>query len=384
MSGCPGSWRTSERTRDAVYGPLLAKEHEAEARERHRAFFSGSSLGDRPALHVTVRDQASPPPWDTVHPPSKGTDLDSAWHVARIESELASTEYLADAMPTASVMVGTDVTDTAVLLGGDYEYRHGEAIICPDPGVFERPVPAFDPTTSFVRALEAVYRDVDAAVSGRAFVNTVMTLDALTTLSLMRGQLTLIRDMLERPETVRAHVEATERLVNAFYGHFYALLLELGHGESSGWFHCMAEGRFDVLRSDFSVMLSPELFDEFVVPALASRTSALDHALFNMDSTVLMRYLDSLAGIAGLDGVFWNPGPAEGAVSEHLDDLARIKERGLLLDVVAADVAEAVRIVQALGPDGLVIALPPFSNRADAQDAIAAVTGARRTKKGVA
>lgn len=357
-----------------MFGPLALKTGEDESRSRLRAFWANSSQGDRPALHV-LADAHDPVDhaWRRTDVSRKECDLQPEWHHARVDDVLDNTRFLAEAMPSADIMIGTDVTDTAVLLGGDYDYLHGEAIVRHDPGVLERRVPAFDPASPFVVALERVYRDMAAHVGRRAFVNTTMTLDALTTLSLMVGHAGLFRAMMSRPELVHECVDSTCTLVNDFYAHFYGVLLELGHGESQGWFHCMAEGRFDVVRSDVSVMLSPEMFEEFVVPELTGRISGLDHALFNMDSTVMVRFLDALSDVPGLDGIFWNPGPAEGSLTEHVPVLRCIRERGLLLDVMAADADEAASVARELGPDGLMISLPRYPDVERAEEAIEVV-----------
>ncbi len=368
-----------------AFSPLALKENEAEARERHRAFFAGESLGDRPAFYV-VADARPPDPDDgaedgraDLDPAArKRADLDPVWHIARIDAELDRTRYLADAMPAAHIMVGTDVTDTAVLLGGDYDYQYGEAIIRPEPGVLEGPVPVFDPGLSFVQALEDVYRKVAGHVGRKAYVNTVMTLDALTTMSQLAGPVELSRDLVRRPSWVTERTEAITRLITAFYEHFYQLLLDLGHGESSAWFHCMAESRFDCVRCDFSVFLSPTMFDEFAVPELRLQTDYLDHSLFNLDSTCMVRFLRSLATIPGLDGIFWNPEPAQAALGPWVETLRDIRDAGLVVEVMAADVDEACHVTRELGPDGLLIALPRFSSVDEGHEAIAAMTRACR------
>lgn len=358
--------------------PLELKSDEAAARNRLRAFWAGSSLGDRPALHVLADRAGQTHGCSEEGPLSKESDLSSQWHIDRIERFLAATVFMAEAMPSADIMVGTDVTDTAVLLGGDYDYRYGEAIIRKDETVLEREVPTFDHRSPFVSALEQVYRDVAAHVGRRAFVNTTMTLDALTTLSLMVGHLELIRLMRSSPAVVEELIRAISHLLVEFHGFFYDLLIELGHGESSGWFHCMSEGPFDVLRSDFSVMLSPEMFARFAVPELTIRGQSLRHALFNMDSVPMVRFVDQLVDIPGLDGVLWNPGPSEGALTEHIPHLLEIRSRGLLLNVMAADSAEAARVAREVGPDGLMIALPRYSDEERAEEAIEEVIDAFR------
>jgi len=363
----------------SAFSPLGLKQNEAEARERHRAFFAGESLGDRPALYV-VADVGEGVAHDAAPEVRAGTgrdaaarkqaDLDPLWHITRIDAELQDTVYLADAMPAASIMIGTDVTDTAVLLGGDYDYLHGEAIIRRDPGVLERPVPEFDPAHPFVRGVETIYERVADHVGRRAYVNTPMTLDALTTMSQLAGPLDFCRGLARRPYWVVCRTEAITHLITDFYEHIYRLLLRLGHGESSAWFHCMAEGRFDCVRCDAAVMLSPTMFEAFAVPGLRLQTDYLDHSLFNMDSTCMVRFLDSIAALPGLDGVFWNPEPGQAGLYAWVETLRDIRRRGLVVEVMAADTREACFVARELGPDGLLIALPRFSSTDEAKTAI--------------
>lgn len=96
----------------------------------------------------------------------------------------------------------------------------------------------------------------------------------------------------------------------------------------------------------------------------------MDHSLFNMDSTCMVRFLDSLAALPGLDGVFWNPEPARGDLHAWVETLRDIRRRGLVVEVMASDTHEACSIARELGPDGLLIALPRFSSIHEAEAAI--------------
>ncbi len=359
--------------------PLGLKGNEPEARERLRAFLAGTSLGDRPALwvvadtkHVAVESVALPAPGPDLE--RKAADLDSAWHIRRIESELASTVFLAEAMPTASIVVGTDITNTAVMLGGTYDYLYGEAIIQHGPRLLEAPVPDFDPTHPFVRRLETIYCAVAEHIGRQAFVNTVTTLDALTTMSQLLGAFELCRELRRRPDWVVERTLDITRLNTAFYQHFYDLLRKLGHGESSAWFHTVVEGRFDCLRADFAVMISPRMFERFVIPQLCLQSESLNHCLFNMDAVEMVRFLRLLSEIPNLDGIYWNPAPRQRDLREWVETLREIRRLGLVVEVEAMDVDEACFVARALGPDGLLISLPRFASENEALAAIERVS----------
>lgn len=378
----------SARDRSLDLLPFTKKSGEAVARERHRAFLQRSSLGDRPALWITARSPVIGADWlGEAEPLDKESDLDSEWHWRAINRELSTTEYLADSLPVATIMVGTDVTNTAVLLGGDYEYFGTEAIVRRQPELLDSIPERFDSSAPLVVSLEQVYRyvlrRVDDRVSRRAFVNTVMTADALTTMSLLYGQLELCRKVLSDPQWVAETTLEISRLAMDFYEHFYDLLVASGHGESSGWFNSVCEGRFDCLRCDFAVMISPDSFGRVAMPQLEYVASRLDACLFNMDDTGMMRFIDQLASIGGLTGIYWNPAPKKASLYDHIDSLRTIKDRGLSLHVQASDTDEAAFVARELGPDGLLIALPRFDSAACAEEAVETITRAtKRLKRG--
>jgi len=72
---------------------------------------------------------------------------------------------------------GLDITNTAVLAGGDYDYSSTGSAIDFKPGIFnlDSPVPAFDPDHFLVRQLRSCYEHVIGSVRNRACVNTPMT-----------------------------------------------------------------------------------------------------------------------------------------------------------------------------------------------------------------
>lgn len=56
-----------------------------------------------------------------------------------------------------------------------------------------------------------------------------------------------------------------------------------------------------------------------------------------------------------------------------LEALRDIRRRGWCLHVHCPTVADAMRLAEELGPDGLFLVLPPFDTRPEAEEAIAAI-----------
>ncbi|HDP89642.1 MAG TPA: hypothetical protein ENN42_06770, partial [Thioalkalivibrio sp.] len=349
--------------------PFACKRNEEEARERLRAFWVGTSLG-RPALHAVVQDPGrheAPVPPDEA--PSVANDWSPDWHARRAAEALDGTEYLAEAMPGVALRFGSLLTVLAVLAGGEYTYHSDSAWIRPLPGIWERPLPTFCPGSDAVRGLERCLRAVADMVADRGFVNPPVLLDGLTTLSGFRTPEQLCIDVLERRDDVRRWSAALTDLYVATYRHFYAVVTAWGYGDTTTWLSAMAEGSMEAVQCDFAVMLSPRMFEDLVLPDLARTVEALDYSLYHLDGTAQLRFLDLLATIPGLNGIQWNPEPGAGSPVLWLDALRDIRRRGWCLHVNCPSVADAVRLAEELGPDGLFLVLPPFGSRQEANAA---------------
>jgi len=349
------------------------KQNEGNARERLRAFWAGSSLG-RPALYV-VADQPdfTERPWRGFELDAKGRDLLPEWHAWCAERALAGTVYLAEAMPAAVLVWGGYLTTLATLAGADYEYHSDSAWVRPIPDLWEQPLPVFDPEHPTAKSYELCIRRVAEVVGRRGFVNPAVMLDPLTTLSQFRTPEQLCLDVVEAPDHVRRWSDALTSLYIAVYEHYYRVVESLGYGDTTTWLQAMAEGRMESLQCDFAIMLSPDMFDRFVMPDLRRLTEALDFSLYHLDGTSQMRFLDSLRKLPRLNGIQWNPEPPAGSPVLWIEAFREIRRRGFCLHIHCPTVEEAVVIAKALGPDGLLLALPRFKTVAEAEAAIRAL-----------
>lgn len=347
--------------------PFSVKEHEADARERLRAFWAGSSLG-RPALHVTVNNPNFTPEWEELSLTRKEMDYSPAWHAMCARNGLQDNLYLAEAMPVAQPVYAPHLGLVAVLAGGDYSY-HDSAWIEPIPDIYQRSPPKFDPAHPLVHAMEQILITMAATVGGQGSLNPPAMLDGLTTLSMFRTADQLCIDLIECPEMVMQWNDALTDIYIAAYQHFYRYVKALGYGDTTSWLQVMAEGSMEGVQCDFSVMLSPGMYEKFVLPNLRRMTESLDYSLYHLDGTCQMRFLDLLRTLPRLTGIQWNPETTESPLY-WLDAFKEIRRRGFVLQVSCYDPEEAIALTQALGPDGLLLILPRFATRNAAEDII--------------
>jgi len=132
----------------------------------------------------------------------------------------------------------------------------------------------------------------------------------LDILAHMRGTERLLTDLSDSPEEVLRITEQITRLWRIYYDELYTAYHGAAFG-TCGWSPLWAPGRYYMLQSDFSYMISPRMFTRFVLPDLRACCDALDYPFYHLDGPGQLRHLDILLGIPNLRGIQWIPGAGQ-------------------------------------------------------------------------
>ena len=352
------------------------KQNEQEARERLRAFWQGKSIG-RPAVSVFARNSKYEwRKWEGEPLTQKQCDLNPDWYAHVCRDRLFSTIYLGESMPSVTISYGSLLVLLAVLAGADYEYESGSAWIKPVKGVLDMRVPKFDPECDTVKKLEKCYDRLAGIVEDNGFISPPVLLDPLTTLSAMHTPENLCVSLLEEPEKVKRWVYDATTLYMDCYEHFYRYLGGLGYTDASTWLQAMSESRMEAVQCDFSVMLSPEMFREFVYPDIRRITSYMDRSIWHHDGIEQFKFIEMIASLPKLRAIQWVFYIKNEHPSVHIECFKRIKDLGLSLYAGVRNLDEAVYLTKALGADGLLLELPMFASEKDALAAISTIESA--------
>ncbi len=80
-----------------------------------------------------------------------------------------------------------------------------------------------------------------------------------------------------------------------------------GGSSAFGAFRIWGPGKTAKVQCDACAMFSPEMFRDFVKPALAEQCAWLDHAIYHLDGTQCICHLDHLLAIDSLRAIEWTP-----------------------------------------------------------------------------
>jgi len=301
-------------------------------------------------------------PVDPVpEPPPEPADAealwtDAAWRVARGEFDIARRRYYAEAFPYFGAQIGPGSLGT--FLGARPHFDrvtvwYEPCIADPDASGPIR----FSPDGNRWYDVHAALVDEAARrARGRYLVSLPDLIENIDTLAAMRGNAALLTDLIDRPAWVHARLEEINQ---AFFAAFDLLAAKVRDpdGGNAFIFDIWGPGRTAKVQCDFSCMISPRMFREFVVPPLERQCNWLDFSLYHLDGTQAMHHLDALCEIESLDAIEWTPqaGRPGGGSPVWYDFYRAIRKGGKAVQAVGVAPDEVVPLIDAVGPEGLFI-----------------------------
>lgn len=91
-----------------------------------------------------------------------------------------------------------------------------------------------------------------------------------------------------------------------------------------------------MVQCDFSYMISPEMFREFVIDDLEQLCTVLPHTLYHMDGKGELPHLPQLTAIRHLDAIQWCPGDGAPRTMEWPEVYRQIRRSGKNIHVLGA------------------------------------------------
>lgn len=214
------------------------------------------------------------------------------------------------------------------------------------------------------------HRDITAAVAGLAQQDYLVAMPdncgIIDSLAHIRGTENLLMDMLEEPEFVHSARDKITAVWKETQQQFFETIKENNEGGSShGWMHLWDPGRHVQLQCDYSVMISPAMFKEFVLPELEETSSAFEHATYHLDGLEQLRHLDMILSVKGIDNIQWTPVAGQPKTSASIEALQKIQRAGKGL-VLVPSLDEVEFLMKNLSHKGLHLIINGVKDREEA------------------
>lgn len=215
----------------------------------------------------------------------------------------------------------------------------------------------FDPANWWWQHHVAMLEDALRENRGRYIVGIPDLIENIDTLAQLRDPQLLLADLVERPAWVEQKIGEINDAYFAAYDRLAEWLRDPWGGVTFAAFCLWAPGRVAKLQCDFSCMISPAMFQRFVVPALTAQCARLDYSVYHLDGTQALHHLPALLKIEALDAIEWTPEPGQPrGGSPHWHDLyRRIKAAGKSVQAVDVSAEDVLPLLDAVGPEGIYV-----------------------------
>ena len=166
------------------------------------------------------------------------------------------------------------------------------------------------------------------------------TLDILSSL---RPSEMLMFDMFDSPDEVKRLTWEIHEAWFETFEYFNSLLPENNHGYSA-WAGMLSQKMTYMLQCDFAYMISPDHFEEFVLPEFAATCKRMARPCYHLDGTGQIAHLDHLLSVPELTCVQWVPGDGAPNCSNWPEVYQKIAaaDRHMQVFVDGVDVIEKV------------------------------------------
>lgn len=226
-------------------------------------------------------------------------------------------------------------------------------------------------------ALKAIVERFVEDAPGRYFVGKPELGNGADVLSLLRGMDNLAVDLILNPEQVKQGVDIISDTWVALMEEAYQMTTDVNDGgDCLAWMGLWAPGRTDQIACDFSVGISPQMFEEFFIPEILKMGDWCEYGTYHLDGQAcMMNMLDILLEIDQIKTIQFTPGtgsPLPTYCEQYVPRYRRILERGKNLYLLAQP-NEVERILAELPPEGLYMRTY-VASEAEANDLLKKVT----------
>ena len=287
--------------------------------------------------------------------------LDSDQVIPRLKRQLAHTYFGGEAFPVMFPVAGRMVAITAAYLGCPLEFLNTETVWA-HPAIVDwqtRPGFRFDPENKWWQKSQQLLNVAVEQADGY-FVGVPDLNGPTEILARLRGTQQLALDFYEYPQ----HIKTAIAEINRAWFDYWQACVKITHqiGGYFFWMGIWSDLPATDLQSDFSIMISKQMFDEYFLPFIAEQTEMVPRTIYHLDGPGAVRHLDSLLDLPHLDGIQWVPGAGAKPAVEWIPLLQRIQEAGKLV-YTYCDKSHVQKLVDELSPEGLMLVVEGCQSR---------------------
>lgn len=226
----------------------------------------------------------------------------------------------------------------------------------------------YDPENEWFKRHLELFRRVKELAGDDFYIGIPDIMENIDVLASMRGAQNTIFDMVDEPEEMTRRIGQIDDIYFKYYDQFYDIVKDEVKGSCYTVFQIWGPGRTAKLQCDFSAMMSPDNFREFILPSLRKQAKQLDHVLYHLDGPDAIKHMDALMEIEEIDALQWTSGDygPDGTFEQWYEiyDKAVAAGKGLWVKVYSGEVEEWLerldKLVSRYGSNALFLYFSPM------------------------
>jgi 5-methyltetrahydrofolate--homocysteine methyltransferase len=255
--------------------------------------------------------------------------------VDRWDYDLESCIFLGDAFPSVWPNFGPGVL--AAFLGANLIVGENTCWFKPETiKPIEKLHFSYDPANRWFLRVKEICRSALKRWQGGVQIGMTDLGGSLDVVSTFRPGETLLLDLYDNPSEIKRVLSEVHKEWWLCFNEINSIIQPINPGYTA-WTPIFSSEPYYMLQCDFSYMIGPEMFDEFVVPELRESCSKLSNAFYHLDGIGQLPHLDSLLKIPELKGIQWVPGAGKPPAEEWIDVLKKIQASGKLIHICGGD-----------------------------------------------
>ena len=272
--------------------------------------------------------------------------------IAEMDYNIVHTDYFGDAYPVAHwEFFGPGIL--AAYLGSPVTLRTDTVWFNPIPN--ESPLAdmhfAYDPNNPWLVRCKDLYWAAVKKWQGKVQIGMTDIGGELDVIASLVGTERLLYSLIDEPREVKRLCEE----IHVLWWKCYTDLLEIiaptnpGH---SDWLGVFSAKPYYTQQCDFSYMISPTMFGEFVAPYLRDTAARLGHSFYHLDGPGELAHLDTLLKMDNIAAIQWQPGDGNGWGYKWIEVYRKLRAAGKNMHFIGSN-EEFEKVTADVGAKGM-------------------------------
>lgn len=163
-------------------------------------------------------------------------------------------------------------------------------------------------------------------------------------------------DFLLEPDEVKRLIDLSSRDFCRIFDYFDSILKK--HNQPSvTWMGIPSFGKMHIPSCDFSAMISPEHFEEFVLPVIKTEIKHMTHNVFHLDGKGVANHIEYILDLPEINAIQWVQGVGDDLpIMQWVPFIKKLQAAGKSV-VVDLQVSELELFMKEVSPKGIMLCI---------------------------